>query len=93
MNVSPSILQNEFIGLEAKIVQSTNPSQKGIHGKILDETQKTLTILHDNKQKIIAKDTSTFHFTLIDGTVIEVDGKAMLGRPEDRAKKQTRRRW
>jgi len=93
MNVAPSILQHEFIGLEAKVVRSTNPSQVGIRGKVLDETQKTLTIRHNNKQKIVAKETSTFHFTLPDGTVIEVDGKVMLGRPEDRVKRQMRRRW
>jgi ribonuclease P protein subunit POP4 len=92
MNVA-SILQHEFIGLEAKVVQSTNPSQIGIRGKVLDETQKTLTILHDNKRKIVAKETSMFHFMLHDGTILEIDGKVLLGRPEDRVKKQIRKRW
>jgi ribonuclease P protein subunit POP4 len=93
MNVASSLLQHEFIGLEAEIVRSTNPSQVGIRGKVLDETQKTLTILHKNKQKIIAKETSIFHFILLDGTILEVDGKILLGRPEDRVKKQMRRLW
>jgi ribonuclease P protein subunit POP4 len=93
MNVSPSILQHEFIGLQAKVERSTNPTQAGIRGKVLDETQKTLTLLHGGKRKRIAKETATFHFTLPDGTVIEVDGKVLLGRPEDRVKRQTRRRW
>jgi ribonuclease P protein subunit POP4 len=93
MNIAPSLLQHEFIGLKAEIVWSTNPSQVGIRGKVLDETQKTLTILHEGKQKIIAKETSTFHFKLLDGTILEIDGKILLGRPEDRVKKQIRRRW
>jgi ribonuclease P protein subunit POP4 len=93
MIVGPSILQHEFIGLQAKVIRSPNRSQIGIQGKILDETQKTLTILHDNKEKRIIKGASTFLFTLPDKTVIEVDGKVIVGRPEDRAKKTVKRHW
>jgi ribonuclease P protein subunit POP4 len=93
MIVASSILQHEFIGLQAKVIRSSNRSQTGIRGKVLDETQKTLTILHDNKEKRIIKGTSTFQFTLLDKTVIEVDGKVIVGRPEDRAKKAVRRHW
>jgi ribonuclease P protein subunit POP4 len=93
MTVAPFILQHEFIGLEAKVIRSSNRSQIGIRGKILDETQKTLTILHSNKEKCIIKGTSTFLFILPDRTVIEVDGKVIVGRPEDRAKKAVRRHW
>jgi len=93
MIVTPSILQHEFIGLEAKVIRSSNRSQIGIRGKVLDETQKTLTILHDNKEKRIIKGTSTFLFILPDRTVIEVDGKVIIGRPEDRTKKAIRRHW
>ncbi|MBS7656811.1 MAG: ribonuclease P protein component 1 [Candidatus Bathyarchaeia archaeon] len=88
-----SFLQHELIGLETKVVRSSNRSQIGIRGKILDETQKTLTVLHGNKEKRIVKETSTFLFTLPDKTIIEVDGKVLVGRPEDRVKKTLRRRW
>jgi len=88
-----SLLQHELIGLEAKIKHSSNRSQIGIRGKVLDETRKTLTILHDNKEKRVVKETSTFLFTLSDKTIIEVDGKVLVGRPEDRVKKSIRRRW
>ena len=93
MIVTSSVLQHEFIGLEAKVIHSSNRSQIGIRGKVLNETQKTLTILHDNKEKRIIKGTSTFLFTLPDRTVIEVEGKVIIGRPEDRAKKAVRRHW
>ena len=93
MTVTPSILQSEFIGLEAEVVRSSNKSQVGIRGKVLDETQKTLTISHKDKEKRVAKETSTFQFTLPDRTVVEVDGKVIVGRPEDRAKKTVRRNW
>ena len=93
MTVTPSVLQGEFIGLEAKVVRSSNPNKIGIRGKVMDETQRTLTISHKDKDKRIVKETSTFQFTLPDRTVIEVDGKVIVGRPEDRAKKIVRRNW
>ncbi len=93
MTVTPTILQHEFIGLEAKVVRSSNQSQIGIRGKVLDETQKTLTISHNDKEKRIIKRTSTFQFTFPDKTVIEVEGKVLVGRPEDRAKKIVRKNW
>jgi len=93
MIVAPSLLQHELIGLETRVIRSLNRSQIGIRGKVLDETQKTLTILHDNKEKRIVKETSTFLFTLPDKTVVKVDGKVLIGRPEDRVKKPIKRSW
>ncbi|MCD6089791.1 ribonuclease P protein subunit, partial [Candidatus Bathyarchaeota archaeon] len=45
------------------------------------------------KEKRIIKNISIFHFTYADGTKIEIDGKILVGRPEDRVKKVIRRRW
>jgi ribonuclease P protein subunit POP4 len=93
MKITPQIIQGEFIGLGAKIARSTNPSLVGMKGKVIDETRNTIVILHDSKEKIIAKNTAVFHFSLQDGTVVEIDGNLLLGRPEDRVKKRIRRMW
>jgi len=93
MKATPAILQQELIGLNAKVVRSSHPSYMGIEGKVLDETRNTILILHKNKKKIIIKNTSVFDFTMPDGTILEIDGKAIIGRPEDRIKKRVRRRW
>ena len=93
MKVTPNIIRYEFIGTEAKIVKSKNPSYIGISGKILDETKNTFTILHEGKRKKIVKDITVFHFKFEDGTIVEVDGKILVGRPEDRLKKRLRRLW
>lgn len=93
MNITPGFIQGEFIGLDAKIAKSSNSSIVKVTGKIVDETQNTFVILQSGKEKIIAKNTSVFHFTLEDGTVIEIDGKLLVGRPEDRVKKRIRRLW
>ena len=93
MKIAPAILQHELIGLNARVVESSHPNYVGIVGRVIDETRNTLVIQHENKRKIVAKSVVVFHFTLPDGTVIEIDGKAIVGRPENRIKKRIRRRW
>ena len=93
MSVSPSVVQYEFIGLETTVVKSSNPDVVGLSGKVVDETRNTLTILQDNTEKVIVKDTSVFDFVLPDKTVVEIDGKVIMGRPEDRLKRRPKRLW
>lgn len=93
MKIAPTILQHELIGLNARVVKSSHPNYVGIAGRVIDETRNTLVIRHENKGKTVTKRVAIFHFTMPDGTVIEIDGKAIVGRPEDRIKKRIRRRW
>ena len=93
MKTAVTFVQDEFIGLNAKVVKSSNPSYVGISGKVVDETRKTLVIRQRHEDKVIVKEAAVFQFTLSDGTVIEVEGKVILGRPEDRMKKRLKRRW
>jgi ribonuclease P protein subunit POP4 len=93
VKVTPTILQHEFIGLNAKVVKSSNPNYVGIEGNVVNETHSTLVITHKSKNKTVMKKITIFHFTLSDGTVVEINGKAIVGRPEDRIKKRLRRRW
>jgi len=93
VKVSPDILQSELIGLHARVARSPHADYLGIKGKVIDETRKTLVILHRNERKIVIKGVAVFHFTMPNGTIMEIDGKAIVGRPEDRVKRQVRRRW
>jgi ribonuclease P protein subunit POP4 len=93
MKVTPAMLQQELIGLEARVVRSSHPNYVGIAGRVFDETRNTISILRKDNKKIIIKSTAVFHFTLPDGTIVEIDGKAIVGRPEDRIKKRVRRLW
>ncbi|MDH5783345.1 MAG: ribonuclease P protein component 1 [Candidatus Bathyarchaeota archaeon] len=93
MRVTPTILQHEFIGLNAKVVRSTHPDYVHITGKVIDETRNTLVIRHKDKDKVVIKNTAVFHFILPDGTIVEIEGNAIVGRPENRIKKRLRRRW
>jgi ribonuclease P protein subunit POP4 len=93
MTATFAFIQTEFIGLNAKVAQSTNPTCVGISGRVVDETRNTLVIRHMDQKKTIVKNVAVFNFTMSDGTIVEVDGKVILGRPEDRVKKRVRRRW
>ena len=93
MNITSSIVQREFIGLETSVVNSSNPAMVGISGRVVNETRNTLTVKQNNKLKVIAKDTSIFNFILTDGTIVEIEGKVIKGRPESRLKKRPRRLW
>jgi len=93
MKITPAIVQQEFIGLNAKVVKSSQPGYVGMEGKVLDETRNTLTILHKNKKKIVIKNTAVFNCTMPNGTIVEIDGKTIVGRPENRIKKRVKRLW
>jgi ribonuclease P protein subunit POP4 len=93
MKITASIVQHELIGLETKVVRSSNPHVVGIAGRVVDETRNTITILHKGKRKVVIKDTSFFDFVIPDGIVVEIDGEVIVGRPEDRIKKSLRRLW
>jgi ribonuclease P protein subunit POP4 len=93
MKITPDIIRYEFIGAKAKVAKSSNPDCVGVTGKVIDETRNTFTLLHEGKRKIIIKEPSIFHFSFPDGTVVEVDGKLLVGKPEDRVKRHLRRLW
>jgi ribonuclease P protein subunit POP4 len=93
VKVTPRIVQRELIGLNAEVVRSSNLSCVGISGKVVDETRNVLVIMHQKKKKAVTKNTAVFYFTMPDGTIVEINGKVIVGRPEDRIKKRFRRLW
>jgi ribonuclease P protein subunit POP4 len=93
MKVTPDIIRYEFIGTKAKVAKSSNSNCVGIAGKVIDETRNTFTLSQEGKKKVIIKNSAIFHFSFPDGTIVEIDGKFMVGRPEDRMKRRLRRLW
>jgi ribonuclease P protein subunit POP4 len=82
-----NLIKHELIGLEVKIVKATNPTLKGRKGKVVDETYNMLVIDVGNKEIKVAKKDCVFRFTLPSKVKVEVDGKLLVGRPEERIKK------
>lgn len=87
-----NILWHELIGLEAKVIRSTNKSHIGISGTIVDESRKTLIIKEGEGHKRVPKKDSIFRLRL-ECREVEVEGTALYGRPEDRVKKKIKKRW
>jgi ribonuclease P protein subunit POP4 len=93
MKVTPDIIRHEFIGTRALVAQSLHEDYVGLNGMVIGETRNTLTLLNEGQAKSIIKNFSVFNFTFNDGTVVDIDGKLLVGRPEDRLKKNIRRLW
>ncbi len=87
-----NIARHELIGLEARISGASNSNQRKIKGLIIEETRNTLTFGQGKKERTVAKGEASFIFNL-DGTLVEVEGKTLIGRPEDRVKKKSKRDW
>ncbi len=84
------LLRHEFIGLRCCVVDATDPSIIGCEGEIVDETRNMLILRESGKEKKIPKKDATFLFAL-SGRKVKIEGKVLVGRPEDRIKKHTPR--
>ena len=73
------------------MLNDSNPSNINIKGKVVDETKNTL-IIQSTGLKRVAKKNATFKFSL-DDVNVKVEGKTLIGRPEDRVKKQNKKKW
>ena len=80
------LIRHELIGLNTEIVKAKNPTLVGLKGKIIDETKSTMTIKQKNKMKKVLKDQVVFNLK-VGSKTFQVDGKFLVGRPEDRLKK------
>jgi len=88
MPITPqTLVRHELISLAVKIAKSTDSTQ-GLSGKVIDETYSTLRIETKGGEKTVIKENCVFIFTLPNKQKVEVDGKLLVSRPEDRIKKK-----
>jgi ribonuclease P protein subunit POP4 len=97
MPITPeNIVRHELIGLCAKVEKSADPSLEKLAGKVVDESYNMLKIeckikgekTKEPKEKSIPKRNSIFIFAIPNGVKVKVDGRLLVGRPEDRIKKR-----
>jgi ribonuclease P protein subunit POP4 len=93
MKVTPDIIRYEFIGTAAQVAQSNHTGYLGLSGRVIGETKNTFTLEGEGEAKSVIKESAVFDFTFNDGTIVEIDGKLLVGRPEDRLKKSIKRLW
>lgn len=87
MRTEKNLHLHELIGLKIEIVNSSCKKWIGLKGKIVDETKNLFIIKVNDKEQKIPKTSSVFLFTLENGEQIELKGKNILFRPEERTKK------
>lgn len=89
-----NIFRHEFVGLPVEVAESSHEGYRGIKGKVIDETKNTIKIEDEQgDEKVIPKKAVIFHFTLPSGSKVEVDGKIIAIRPENRVKKRYKKYW
>ena len=93
MKITPDIIRYEFIGTEGTVAKSPNEDYVGVGGQVIGETKNTFTFQSEGKTKRILKEAAVFNFKFDDGTIVEIDGKLLVGRSEDRLKKSVKRLW
>lgn len=86
MRTKNNLVYHTFIGLPVQVIRSSLRNLQGLKGKIIDETKNLLIIETSNGEKKLPKISCTFRFFL-DGCWLDIDGKTIAFRPEERAKK------
>jgi ribonuclease P protein subunit POP4 len=90
MTITPENLpRKKLVGLQAEIIESTDPNQEGIKGEITDETRDTLTV--DGRQ--VEKENCIFLIQIPSDEKVEIDGKIIAKRPEDRKDMKLPGKW
>ena len=94
MNLKPqNLVRHELIGLKAHIVASSDPSHVCRDGIIIGESKELIRLETETGEILLPKQICLLELELPDGSVVRVDGQLLRGRPEERMKKHSRRRW
>lgn len=88
-----NVVRHELIGLRAKVTKAKDATKRNIEGNVIDETQKTLVILTKGGERVLPKAECAFLFELPNRQRVEVDGRLLVGRPEERLKKKLSGKW
>jgi len=83
MITKDTISRHELIGLETKVVESSNSQLVGLNGRVINETKSMITINSKKGKKMIPKLTSNLKF-FINGESILVKGSSITKRPFER---------
>lgn len=89
-----NILRHELIGLEVEVLAACDETLKGVSGEVVRESKNTITVKTGKKAvKKLPKETVTFKVKIPEKAVVEVDGRLLSGRPQERIKKKIRLKY
>ena len=79
-----NVLRHELIGLDILVSGAANQTQRGLSGRVIDETKNLLVIETPKGVRRIEKAHSTFVVRLPGRETVEIDGSVMVLAPEKR---------
>ncbi|AGB03639.1 ribonuclease P protein component 1 [Methanoregula formicica] len=79
-----NVLRHELIGMDILVSGAANPDQRGLSGRVIDETRNLLVIETPNGVRRIPKMHSIFRVRLPGRETVEIDGSVMVLAPEKR---------
>lgn len=80
-----NLTAHELVGLSAVVRESSDPTQRGLSGTIVDETRNMITIETSDREVHVQK-RGTVLEVAIDGGV-RLDCNELMFKPEDRTKR------
>ena len=83
-----SHLSSLLYGLKAEVKKSSSAKLEGVKGIIEHETTNLIKLRTDKKSIWLPKKDQIFKIELEDGSNIIVEGKTLLGKPENRVKRK-----
>ena len=86
MGIKPeNLLKHELIGLIIEVLESTDKSQIGLSGQVVNETQNTLILQNEQGEKTVPKKGSVFK-VFLEHENVKVNGEKLLKTPQERIK-------
>jgi len=86
MGIKPeNLLKHELIGLKIEVLESSDKSQIGLSGQVVNETQNTLILQNEQGEKTVPKKGSVFKMFL-EHENVKVKGEKLLKTPQERIK-------
>jgi len=79
-----NVLSQSIIGLQARIIQSSDSTLEGTAGMIVFETKNTIIIRRDSITRRIAKNVATKLEVKASSCACFISGSALIGKTEDR---------
>jgi ribonuclease P protein subunit POP4 len=85
MTVSPqNVLRHELLGLFARIIESSDPTLRGMSGTIVFETKNMISLRKDFIVRHAAKRAALKMKLQTPSGACFISGSTLIGRPEDR---------
>ena len=84
MITAENVLAHEIIGLDAKVIESSDPTITGLQGTIVFETKNMISIRSDGKTRQVAKSIAKTIKIQAQSGACFISGPTLIARPEDR---------